>query len=1001
VLFILAEFADVPFDTAGIDTTGRGDPDTSTLLVDYFERQLWYIRQYYDDVSYGRMVFEPFVLDRVVSLPFRMRYYGDDDRFGERGTKLIWDAVAGVDDEIDFGAFTGMVVIHSGAGQESDIDNDSKDQIWSAFFPQPLLSSVLTDSLGYDVPGIPTNDLTAQGDTIYVEGSAIVPETEAQDGFNFGIMGVFTHELGHVTAGWPDLYDTTPDDPSQGLGAFCLMAAGTWNANGFVPGEPSAWCRAYAGWVDPVLVDTAPPEGRVVRVKHIERDALAPDDTVVVRIPISGDEYFLVANRQPDLDDDRFFDWTGPDGEPGEPPFGFWTDSYAGAEFDYFTPNLIPNSPQAIYREAEGLYVWHVDESTVTFGFPFNIVNADPRHQGIDLEEADGVQDMEHTAYTILSFGSPDDAFREGNATELTPRTEPSTHTSFGGVSGVAITEISAADTVMSFRLRFQTGDGGGGEPVVREGWPVTLADVAMHAQPLVVDLGGDTDEEAVVVGASGDVRVFDPSGADVAGSFSIGGAPAGSPLAGDTDGDGIADLVVIAASGGVHRAIGGTGPLGGALAAATDSIGRVEGALVNLDADVSLELVIGSDDAGPDSTDARLWVVDFAGGSATATRHAVPAALSGAPVIASEPSGLVIVHPVGTGGLSPMRLDAGVLTTGTPAVDDVTFWMPSAADLDRDGSDEVIAAGSDGQVYVFDIGPGPSLELRQGWPVQIFATPMSGVSAADVTGDGIQEVLAVGTGGSLHALNYNAVPLQGWPKTLPVPIEVFYDFAPPHPAPLAADVTGDGRLDLVAVFGDGRTMALGMGRGEARPLAGWPVQAGPGAVPVVGDFDGDGLVDLFAIEAAVDGDGEALWTRATMWSLGVPYASRSDAWRMHRRGPERAARVPASADAPSGGDGLLADVYCQPNPAYRDGTSFHYRLGGSADRVEIAVYDVSGQEVRRLGGDAFAGVDNLVRWDGRNDDGERVAPGLYVYRVTATGGSRTDTVVGKLAFVR
>lgn len=1006
VIYLLAEFADVPFDTSGIDTTGRGDAEMSTLLVDYYTRQLSYVREFYADVSYGHMVVEPTVLDQVLKLPYRMRYYGDDDLFGERGTKLIWDAVSAADDLVDFGAYTGMVVIHSSGGQEADINNNSKDQIWSAFFPQPLISAVLTDSLGRDVPGIPTGDLTASGDTIFVEGAAIVPEYESQDGFNFGIMGVYTHELGHVIAGWPDLYDTTPDDPGQGLGAFCLMAAGTWNANGFVPGEPSAWCRMYAGWVDPVFVDTAPPDGRVVRVKHIERDAIAADDTVLVRIPIAGDEYFLVANRQPDLDDDACFDWPGADCRDPQGnmrAFSFWTDSYAGAEFDYFSPNLIPESPQAIYREAAGLYVWHVDESVVTFGFPFNIVNSDPHHAGVDLEEADGVQDLEFAAYTILSFGSPDDAFRAGNATELTPRTDPSTHTSFGGVSGVAITEVSAADSVMSFRLRFETGDGSGGVPVVRDGWPVSLSDVAMYAQPLAADLDADGTEEAVLVDSFGDVRVFDAGGEDdLLDGSSIGGRPAGSPLAGDTDGDGVTDLVLVGASGGVHRFLGSDIELRGGLFASTDSIGFIEGALANLDDDDALELVIGSRDAGPDSTDARIWIVDFGELTSPAQRLSIGVALRGAPVVVPTDDGPVVIYPAAGGGLLPMRYGGGgVLTEGELVLDGVAFEMPSAADLDGDGTHEVMAIGSDGQLYVFDATGEPALAVASGWPVQIFATPGSGVSAADVTADGILEVLAIGTGGSVHALNYNGVPLAGWPKRLDVPIDTFYDLAPPHPAPLAADVTGDGRLNLITAFGDGRATALRLAPGAAVALPGWPVQASPGAVPVVGDFDGDGRTDLFAVEAAVDGDGTPIWTRATMWSLATRYTDRADAWRMHRQGPERAALGRSSSDTPPGGTDLVTDVYCQPNPAYGDGTSIHYRLASDAERVEIRLYDVSGREVRRMTGDAFAGIDNLVRWDGMNDDGQRAAPGLYVYRVTASGASGTDAVVGKLAFVR
>jgi hypothetical protein len=180
----------------------------------------------------------------------------------------------------------------------------------------------------------------------------------------------------------------------------------------------------------------------------------------------------------------------------------------------------------------------------------------------------------------------------------------------------------------------------------------------------------------------------------------------------------------------------------------------------------------------------------------------------------------------------------------------------------------------------------------------------------------------------------------------------------------------------------------------------GWPIQGGPGSVPVIGDFDGDAGTDLLAVEGPVDLDGQLLWTRATLWTLGAPYRARSDAWTMHRRSADRAATLGMSEDDPIAG-ALLSEVYCQPNPGGPSGTAVHYRLGAGTERVVIQIYDAAGLEVRRLDGSAFSGVENLVRWNAANGDGDRVAPGLYVYRVTASGGGRVETQVGKLAMVR
>ncbi len=1008
VLFLLAEFADVPFDTLAIDTTGAGPIPEDELLVAYFDRHLEHVRQYYEDVSFGQHVMEATVHDAVVKLPAPMAYYGDDDLFSERGTKLIWDAVAGADADVDFGDYNGFAVVHSGSGQESDVARDSKSQIWSAFFPGDLLSFVLNDSLGYEVPGIPTDDLTAEGDTVYVRGAALLPENEVQDGWRFGLMGVFTHELGHVMIGWPDLYDTTPGDPSQGVGAFCLMAAGTWNGNGFVPGEPCVWSRYYAGWLDPVTIADTPPGGRAVTLTPIETDRPAATDTLAVRIPISADEYFLVEARQPDPNDNRTFDWARRSED--DVSFNFWGDTFAGSEFDYFTPNLLPTSPTATYRESEGLYVWHIDDSVVRFAFDYNLVNADPHHLGIDLEEADGVQDLEFDAYTILSFGSPDDAFRPGTATEFGPWTNPSSESSFGAPGRVLISDIGPPGETQSFRVEFVEPDGAAA--TLADGFPVTLDQPISGAHPLAADLDGDRESEFVVLGESGLLTVLDTDGRAIGGDRDIGDTPAGSPLVGDVLGDGGQSIVTIGERGGISVFEMTATALRRRPAGAVDSLGRVEGVLADVDDDAALELIVGSRDAGADSTEGAMWRWDLDAAAGREYRIAGPVA--GAPVV-----GRIAGAPVTQGGAAtiPVVVQAGLLggmllvdldldtdqRERAPTEPDRRFGSPVWGDLDGDDTPDVVAVAEDGTVFAWELGHDGDvshLSPRAGWPVFVGGPIGSEVSIADVDSDGFAEVLAIGTSGAAFVINLNGVVDAGWPRTFDVPQDTYYDLSPPHRGPLAADVTGDGRLDVIPVFGDGLVVGLRGDDAHARVLRGWPLQVGSGTVPVVGDFDGDARTDVFALDVGRGSRDEVLWTRAVLWNLDAPYRPRGDEWGMFRRGPTRNAVTAASeSDVPDAASGL-ADVYCQPNPARPDGTSFHYRPAMDVSRVTITIYDAAGIEVRRLDGTVYGGVDNLVRWDGLNESGTPVAPGLYVYRVASTGG-RADSEVGKLALIR
>jgi hypothetical protein len=74
--------------------------------------------------------------------------------------------------------------------------------------------------------------------------------------------------------------------------------------------------------------------------------------------------------------------------------------------------------------------------------------------------------------------------------------------------------------------------------------------------------------------------------------------------------------------------------------------------------------------------------------------------------------------------------------------------------------------------------------------------------------------------------------------------------------------------------------------------------------------------------------------------------------------------------------------VYAYPNPASRGPVTIRYYLGQPAE-VELAVYDLAGNEVTRATATGFAGADNEWVWDA-----SQIAPGIYFCRVHAKGGS-------------
>jgi len=70
------------------------------------------------------------------------------------------------------------------------------------------------------------------------------------------------------------------------------------------------------------------------------------------------------------------------------------------------------------------------------------------------------------------------------------------------------------------------------------------------------------------------------------------------------------------------------------------------------------------------------------------------------------------------------------------------------------------------------------------------------------------------------------------------------------------------------------------------------------------------------------------------------------------------------------------------PNP-FNPETRIRFDLGGS-ERVKLVIYDVLGYQVRTLVDDQFGPGMHVVNWDGRNNAGEMVSSGVYIYRLKA-----------------
>jgi len=97
-----------------------------------------------------------------------------------------------------------------------------------------------------------------------------------------------------------------------------------------------------------------------------------------------------------------------------------------------------------------------------------------------------------------------------------------------------------------------------------------------------------------------------------------------------------------------------------------------------------------------------------------------------------------------------------------------------------------------------------------------------------------------------------------------------------------------------------------------------------------------------------------------------------------------------------------LMDVYNYPNPFARD-TYFTFKLTQLPDELKIRIFTVAGRLIKEISKKSFElNYDfNRIPWDGRDQDGDYLANGVYLYKMIMKKGNITQNVIQKLAVIK
>lgn len=943
-------------------------PHDSAYVADHFR----FVNKYYSKSSNNKQFVSATVLGSVITLKKLMKEYAPLGGNLPLATMIdeAWKAADSLYPGFPFERYEMFAVFHAGVGKDIDL------RAALGYDPTPLdLPSLYfsTDALR-SLFGSSFTGITLKNSPFKIPNSVVLPETEVRRipgvggdvVLKLGINGLLAASIGsHL--GLPDLFDTKTGKTA--IGRFGLMdGQSIFSFYGMAPPEPSAWEKIRLGWTTPIDV-----QGSALLTLPAAGLHSTGSDTIY-KVPISSKEYYLVENRHRDVNNNGSIvtvKWKG-----AEIPLTFpmdttfysnnGIDSVYGTvldveEFDWSLPGLI-NTNNA-YKG--GILIWHIDESVIDRTIGTNSVNTDATRRGVDLEEADGSQDIGKSyafgdAASGTEDGSPIDYWFNGNifpnyTNTFSETTLPNSLSNTFARSHVSIRNFSSQGPRMTAEVVI-----GSPEVTLKKLIERRSSSAGNADAPIAADLNNDGKPELIY--SSGDSLYalkedLTPFLNNTTGLLSPFGGSVRPVLAN-----------------GVFQYLTTPNGITASLVGASDSIiyffstadGNNDGLLdtiasANAHAIITTPLMSGDGNGH----------IYFGTASGLTGRAGISTALPGYAVMSPYASTPVVTQTAAIGNLGTAPSPVFI---ARDRVGDISFagkqitaaaagnFIPNA--LNENGQ-FVVAVFAQDQFAVINAqsktvdyhtlaGVSPSLAL------------------ANIDGDRSLDII-LGAKDELYAFNMRGNILERFPiRTL--------DGGTIVGAPIVVAQKSSSGLAILYGTTNGHLYAVNE-RGTMLP--GFPLQtSGIVSSPV-----------LFGryLAAATSDSGISIWETGQQFDTSKIYWSgyTGNRWNSSYASITNVGTARSSELLPK------KYAYNWPNPVYSGSTNIRYFLGKSA-AVTIKIVNMAGELVQELKGTGYAGLDNEVPWDITN-----VQSGIYFAQITASGSGEETSQIVKIAVVK